>query len=56
MPRAERRPADVVGAAVKIARISVGDLEDDRDSDKARSAAAKLGRLGACVDDPSDAR
>ena len=28
-PRGERRPADVIGAAVKVARISVGDIEDD---------------------------
>jgi len=45
----QKRPADVVGAAVKIARISVGDIEDDRESDKARSAAAELGRLGGAA-------
>ena len=27
-PRGEKRPADVVGAAVMVARISVGDTED----------------------------
>jgi hypothetical protein len=48
-PQGQKRPADVVGAAVKIARISVGDIEDDRDSDKARSAAAELGRLGGAA-------
>jgi len=48
-PRGEKRPTDVVGAAVRVAQISVGDIEDDRDSDKARSAAAELGRLGGAA-------
>ena len=48
-PRGERRPADMVGAAIKVARISVGDIEDDRESDKARSPAAELGRLGGAA-------
>ena len=48
-PRGEKRPADVVGTAVKVARISVGDIEDDPDSDRARSAAAELGRLGGAA-------
>ena len=48
-PQGEKRPADVVGAAVKIARISIGDIEDDHESAKARSAAAELGRLGGAA-------
>ena len=27
-PRGEKRPADVVGAAVRVGRIAVGDVED----------------------------
>ena len=48
-PRGEKRPADVVGAAVRVARISVGDEPDDREPEKARSAAAELGRLGGAA-------
>jgi hypothetical protein len=48
-PCGEKRPADVVGAAIKVARISVGDIADDRESDTARSAAAELGRLGGAA-------
>ena len=28
-PKGERRPADVIGAAVKIAKIATGELEED---------------------------
>jgi hypothetical protein len=45
-PRGEDRPADVVGAAVRVARISVGEEEDVREPEKAASAAAQLGKLG----------
>lgn len=39
----------MVGAAVRVARISVGDEPDDREIEKARSAAAELGRLGGAA-------
>ena len=29
-PRGETRPADVIGCAVSVAQISVGEVEDDR--------------------------
>lgn len=48
-PRGEQRPADMIGAAVRVARISVGDEPDDQQDDKARSAAAELGRLGGAA-------
>jgi hypothetical protein len=32
-----------------VGRISVGDIEDDHDPEKARSAAAELGRLGGAA-------
>ena len=44
-PRGERRPADVIGAAVKISRIATGEEEEDFDQAPA-SAAAQLGRRG----------
>ena len=46
-PKGEKRPADVVGAAVKVMQIATGEIEED--SDKApekNAAAAELGRLG----------
>ena len=46
-PRGEKRPADVIGAAVKVAKISVGEEEDERDA--ATSAAAQLGKLGGAA-------
>jgi hypothetical protein len=41
-PRGERRPGDVVGAAIKVAKIATGEIEEDRD--EPQSAAAELGR------------
>lgn len=46
-PRGEKRPADVIGAAVKVARISVGDVEDEREA--TAGAAATLGKLGGAA-------
>jgi hypothetical protein len=39
--RGEKRPADVIGNAVKVMRIATGEETDDIDS--AKSAAAELG-------------
>ena len=43
-PRGEKRPADVIGAAVKVMRIATG--EEDEELDSAKSAAAELGSRG----------
>lgn len=43
-PRGEKRPADVIGAAVRVMRIATGEEEDDRAP--IASAAAQLGKLG----------
>lgn len=43
-PKGEKRPADVIGNAVKVMRIAIGEEEDDIDSVK--SAAAELGSRG----------
>jgi hypothetical protein len=43
-PHGEKRPADVIGAAIKVAKIATGEIEDDRD--ELTSAAAELGRRG----------
>ena len=42
-PRVEKRPADVIGNAVKIMRIATGEEEDVI---LASSAGAALGKLG----------
>ena len=43
-PRGEKRPADLIGAAVKVMRIATGEEQDEREA--ASSAAAQLGKLG----------
>jgi hypothetical protein len=40
-PRGEKRPADVIGNAVKVVRIATGEIEEETDSP--RPAAAMLG-------------
>ena len=44
-PGGEKRPADVIGNAVKVMRIATGE-EIEELSDSAKSAAAELGSLG----------
>jgi len=43
-PRGEKRPADVIGAAVKVMRIAIG--EEAEELDAVKSAAAELGARG----------
>jgi hypothetical protein len=42
-PRGEKRPADVIGGAIKVARIATGEEPEET---VAKSAAAELGALG----------
>jgi len=50
-PRGEYRPADVIGAAIKVAKLSVGDISEPlkEPSGRVRSghagAAARAGKL-----------
>jgi hypothetical protein len=44
-PRGEKRPADVIGNAVKVMRIATGE-ETEELNEKTKSAAAELGSLG----------
>lgn len=50
-PKGQRRPADVVSNAIKVARIATG--EDQEDMPKGRegksAAAAELGKLGGAA-------
>ena len=43
-PKGEKRPADVIGAAIRVARIATG--EETEDQAPERSAAAELGSKG----------
>lgn len=45
-PKGEKRPGDVIGAAIKVARIATGE-EDEELTDEGKSkAAVELGRMG----------
>ena len=43
-PQGQKRPADVIGAAVKVMRIATGEEAEELDS--AKSAAQELGARG----------
>ncbi len=45
-PKGEKRPADVIGAAVKVMQIATGEIEEDIDDDGKDKAAVELGRKG----------
>ena len=45
-PKGEKRPADVIGAAVKVMKIATGEIEDTAEDDGKNKAAQALGRLG----------
>jgi hypothetical protein len=42
-PRGERRPADVIGAAVMVAKIATGEIEDTRSKVPNRAKGGKVG-------------
>jgi hypothetical protein len=46
-PNGEKRPADVIGAAVMVARIATGEIEESAEPDDGKDPAAKaLGKKG----------
>lgn len=45
-PKGENRPADVIGAAVMVAKIATGEIEDAPEDDGKNKAAQELGRMG----------
>jgi hypothetical protein len=46
-PKGERRPADVVGAAVTVAKIATGEVEESTETEDGKDkAAVELGRKG----------
>ena len=45
-PKGEKRPADVIGTAIKVAKIATGQIEDEQLDDGKSKAAVELGRKG----------
>jgi hypothetical protein len=45
-PKGEKRPADVIGNAIKVARIATGEEEEAKTDDGKDEAAVSLGRRG----------
>ena len=50
-PKGEKRPADVIGAAVRVARIATGEEQEDtgQDENGKDKAAQALGRKGGAA-------
>ena len=44
--KGQKRPGDVIGAAVKVAQIATGEIKEDIDDSGKNKAAQELGRLG----------
>jgi hypothetical protein len=45
-PKGQKRPADVIGNAVKVMQIATGEAEEEFTDDGKNKAAAELGRRG----------
>lgn len=45
-PKGEKRPADAIGAAVMVAKIATGEIEEKPDDNGKNKAAQELGRKG----------
>ena len=45
-PKGQKRPADVIGNAIKVGRIATGEEEDDVVDDGKDKAAQSLGQRG----------
>ena len=45
-PKGEKRPADVIGDAVRVMQIATGEVEEMTTDDGKNPAAVALGRMG----------
>lgn len=46
-PQGQKRPADVIGGAVKIAKIATGEIEEDTENDEGKNPkSVEAGRKG----------
>lgn len=48
-PKGQKRPADVIGNAVKVMRIATGEEADTPPEDSKNKAAQALGKLGGAA-------
>jgi len=48
-PKGQKRPADVIGAAIMIAKIATGEIEDTIEDDGKDPAAKALGKKGGAA-------
>ena len=48
-PQGQKRPADVIGNAVKVMRIATGEDAEEYDDDGKNKAAVELGRKGGAA-------
>ena len=53
-PKGEKRPADVIGAAVMVAKIATGEIADEKREKNPHAAA--LGKLGGAKDGKARAK
>lgn len=53
-PRGEKRPSDAIGAAIKVAKIATGEVEDE--IERPKSPAAEMGRRGGLKGGPARAK
>ena len=45
-PRGEKRPADVIGAAVMVAKIATGEIEEELEPERDTQAKSEAGKKG----------
>ena len=45
-PQGQKRPADVIGNAVRVMQIATGEAQEEYDDDGKNKAAVELGRKG----------
>lgn len=45
-PKGEKRPGDLIGAAIMVGKIATGEIEDITTEDGKNAAAVALGRMG----------
>ena len=48
-PKGEKRPADATGAAIKVAKIATGEVDEHIDAEGKNKAAVELGRKGGAA-------
>ena len=53
-PKGEKRPADVIGTAITVAKIATGEVEDDTGDDGKDPAAVKRGLARALKLSPEE--